>query len=212
MMQGPCKEAREAIDLVDHDYSWYFWAMYIIEAAEGNYDAAFQLVDALPDGWDIRKTNTMPASLYRGFIYNFMGDSLMAQEHFRLAVKQIEKELPQHPDDARYHSAMGMALAGIGEKERAVQMGVKATELTRYSEDSAYGVDPIYDLAVIYTLVGDKDKAFEQIEFNLSHPGHFSVARLKADKLFDSLRSDSRYRALIQKYSLPEYAVLTQVQ
>jgi len=211
-MQGACKEARDAIDLVDHDYAWYFWAMYYIEVAYGNFDAAFKLVDALPDGWDIRKTNTLPASLYRGFLCNMTGDSLEAKKHFKKAIEEIEKELPTHPEDARYHSAMGLALAGAGQKERAVKMGLKAMELTPYSKDAAYGTDPIYDMATIYTLVGDFDKAFEQIEFNLSHPGNFSIVRLQTDKLYDALRSDPRYNQLVQKYSSPEYAIITQAK
>ncbi len=212
MMKGATDEGRETLDLVDHEYAWYFWIMYLMEVSEGNFDAAFQLVDNLPNGWDIRKTNTMPASLYRGFLFNMTGDSLQAKEHFLQAVQEIEKELPEHPEDARYCSALGLALAGLGEKERAVEMGLKAADLCPYEKDAAYGVDPIYDLAVIYALIGDRDKAFEQIEFNLSHPGHFSANRLQTDKRYDALRSDPRYMKLVKKYSLPENAVLVKVK
>lgn len=96
-----------------------------------------------------------------------------------------------------------MALAGAGQRERGIAMAVKATELLPYAKDAAYGINPIYDLAVTYTLLGDFDKAFEQIDFNLGNPGYFTVHWLEGDVRYDALRSDPRYEALLKKHALP---------
>ena len=202
--KGPCPEARAAFNSVDHSYPWYFWTMYTMNVAEGNLDSAFARVAALPDGWDIRKTEVTPAALFEAFLYQHKGDHALARKKYEEAVVLLEKELPAHPDNARYHSALGMALAGAGQKERAIEMGLKATELLPYAKDVGYGVCPIYDLAVTYTLTGEFDKAFAQLDFNLGHPGYFTVARMEGDVRYDALRNDPRYAALLKKHALVE--------
>lgn len=200
--KGPCPEAYAALDAADHDYPWYFWAMYNTEVADGKIDAALARVAALPDGWSILKTEVMPAALYQAFLRQHLGEAEVARAKYEEAVALLEKELPAHPKDARYHSALGLALAGAGQKERAVAMGLKAAELLPYSKDMAYGVNAIYDLATIYALVGDFDKAFEQLEFNLANPGNFTVPWMEGDVRLDALRKDPRYAALVKKYAL----------
>jgi TolB-like protein/tetratricopeptide (TPR) repeat protein len=202
--KGPCPEARTAFASVDKEYGWYKWAMYILEAAEGRIDEAFRVVSGFPDGMLVIKTEVLPASLYEAFLLQHQGEKELAQKKYKEAVKLLEKELPAHPADARYHSALGMALAGAGQKERAIAMALKATELLPYAKDMAFGINPIYDLAVTYTLVGDFDKAFTQLDFNLSNPGFFTVERMKGDVRYDVLRNDPRYAALLKKHALPQ--------
>ncbi|MCB0782698.1 MAG: hypothetical protein KDC02_00435, partial [Flavobacteriales bacterium] len=67
-----------------------------------------------------------------------------------------------------------------------------------------YGIMPLYDLAVTYILAGELDKAFEQLEFNLSNPGYFTVEFLKGDVRYDGARKDPRYGALLKKYALEQ--------
>jgi Flp pilus assembly protein TadD len=202
--KGPCPEARTAFASVDKEYGWYKWAMFILEAAEGRIDEAFRIVAGFPDGLLVIKTEVLPASLYEAFLHQHQGETELARKKYIEAVKVLEKELLAHPADARYHSALGMALAGAGQKERAIAMALKATELLPYSKDMAFGINPIYDMAVTHTLVGDFDKAFTQLDFNLSNPGFFTVERLKGDLRYDALRDDPRYAALLKKYALPK--------
>ena len=202
--KGACPEAYAALDAVDHDYPWYFWAMYNVEVADGRMDAALARVATVPDGWSILKTEVTPAVLYQAFLRQHLGETDVARSKYKEAVALLEQELPAHPKDARYHSALGLALAGAGQKERAVEMGLKATELLPYSKDIGYGVNAIYDLAVIYTLVGDFDKAYAQLEFNLGNPGYFTVVWMEGDVRYDPLRNDPRYAALVKKHALVE--------
>ncbi|HQW04832.1 MAG: hypothetical protein IPH05_10020 [Flavobacteriales bacterium] len=200
--KGPCPEAYAAYDAVEHDYPWYTWGMLNLEMADGKIDAVLKRVAALPDGWHITKIEVYPAALAEAFLRQRLGETEVARKKYQEAVILLEKELPKHLEDARYHSALGIALAGAGQKERAIQMAVKATELLPYAKDVGYGVMPLYDLAVTYTLVGELDKAFEQLEFNLSNPGYFTVEFLKGDVRYDGVRKDPRYAALLKKYAI----------
>ncbi|MBI3662386.1 MAG: winged helix-turn-helix domain-containing protein [Acidobacteria bacterium] len=55
-------------------------------------------------------------------------------------------------------------------------------------------------IALIWLGLGDKEKAFRWIEFNLSDPVLFL---LKADPYWDLLRSDPRFSRLLQRMNLP---------
>ena len=200
--KGPVPEVRAAAASVEADYPWRWWVLYLVEVADGNIDEALRMAAALPDGWDIRKTEVAPAALFEAYLHQHLGDAALAKRKYTEAVALLEKELPTHAEDARYHSALGMALAGAGHKDRAIATAIKATELMSYAKDAGYGINPIYDLAVTYTLVGEFDKAFEQLDFNLGHPGYFTVEWLKGDVRFDALRKDPRYAALLKKYAL----------
>ena len=202
--KGPVPEAYTAFDMVDHEHAWYTWAMLNLEMADGKIEAALDRVAALPDGWHKTKIEVYPAALAEAFLRQRLGETELAKQKFKEAVMLLEKELPDHPKDARYHSALGIALAGAGQGERGIQMAVKGTELLPYAKDVGYGIMPLYDLAVTYILAGELDKAFEQLEFNLSNPGYFTVEFLKGDVRYDGARKDPRYAALLKKYALEQ--------
>lgn len=62
------------------------------------------------------------------------------------------------------------------------------------------GPDRINELANIYTLLGDEDAALDQIEALLSIPCYFSIAMLRADPAWDSLRDHPRYAEILEKF------------
>jgi hypothetical protein len=49
-------------------------------------------------------------------------------------------------------------------------------------------------------MVGEFDKAFDQIEYLLSIPGEISIASLKVDPVWTPLRSLARFKKLIDKF------------
>ena len=60
-----------------------------------------------------------------------------------------------------------------------------------------------YWTASIYAALGDKDKAFAELED--SYVEHdFYMHRLKVDPFWDPLRDDPRYKDLLKRLNLPE--------
>jgi len=55
-------------------------------------------------------------------------------------------------------------------------------------------------MAMIYTLVGEYEKAIDELELVLSIPSWCSAKYLRADPLFDPLESNPRFVALLNKY------------
>jgi serine/threonine-protein kinase len=54
--------------------------------------------------------------------------------------------------------------------------------------------------AQTYVMIGEHEAALEELEFRLSTPSMFSVAQLRVDPLYDPLRDDPRFQALLERY------------
>jgi hypothetical protein len=55
-------------------------------------------------------------------------------------------------------------------------------------------------MAMIYTIVGEYEKAIDELEYVLSIPSHCSPNYLRADPLFAPLQDIPRFQALLEKY------------
>jgi len=113
-----------------------------------------------------------------------------------------EKLVREAPCDAARHGQLGAVLAGMGLKEDAINEGKKAVELVPESQDAFDGPKATAALAEIYAWVGDNDEALRLIDHLLQVPSFMSVQVLKLDPLWDPLRKDPRFQALIDKYAV----------
>ncbi|MCH8146343.1 MAG: tetratricopeptide repeat protein [Gemmatimonadetes bacterium] len=107
----------------------------------------------------------------------------------------------EFPDDHRMHTSLGIALAGLGRSDDALHHGKRAVELNPVSKDAFDG--PFYEqnLAIIYTLLGDQEEALDKIDYLLSIPSFWmSVGALRINPVWDPLRENPRFQALIEKY------------
>src|SRR6266702_3738928 len=57
-----------------------------------------------------------------------------------------------------------------------------------------------FTLAKIYAWTNEPDQALQLLDHSLNTPNGVTVAALKLDPIWDPLRSDPRFRALIDKY------------
>ena len=76
----------------------------------------------------------------------------------------------------------------------------RATELLPESKDAFGGPDITASVAEVYATIGENDRAIEILDGLLSRPSAITVESLKINPLWDPLRSDPRFQALLQKY------------
>jgi TolB-like protein/Tfp pilus assembly protein PilF len=112
-----------------------------------------------------------------------------------------EARLKQSPDDAAAHAQLAETLAWLGEKDAAVAEGKRAMELLPESKDAFEGPDITGSLATVYTIVGDSTRAIELLDGLLQRPSSVTVQMLKLNPIWDPLRNDPRFQALLQKYA-----------
>jgi tetratricopeptide (TPR) repeat protein len=91
---------------------------------------------------------------------------------------------------------LGYAYAISGDKARAEQV---LEELNRLATDAYI---PPYAVATIYAGLGERDEAFEWLDKALEQRDA-ELIWLKWDPLLDSLRSESRFRVLVDRVGLP---------
>jgi TolB-like protein/Flp pilus assembly protein TadD len=142
-----------------------------------------------------------PKALLEGICYFFMNDKAKAREVMERARVFVEQQVRENPNDAPHHAQLGLILAALGRKEDAIQEGKRATELLPESKDAFDGPSMTIQLAQIYTWTDETDQALQLIEHSLNTPAGITVPLLKLDPVWDPIRKDPRFQALIDKYS-----------
>jgi len=199
--KGPCEESREALRPISEKNEWYLWSWYFQQTGEGNFQDALQLVDTMKVWGVNNKMWAIPRASLTASIYDFMNEPELGREDYKTAVAELEKMVANYSNDPRYHSALGIAYAGLGKKDEAINEGLKAVELLPVSKDALYGLGELQDLAIIYTMVGEYELALDQLEKLLSLPSWVSPAWLNSHIQFAPLKSHSGYKELITKYA-----------
>src|SRR5438309_4315558 len=149
----------------------------------------------------VRASVTCPKASLEGTLYLYLDDKVNAHSAFERARIIAEQLVRENPDDAARHGQLGLILAGLGQKDAAIAEGKRAVELLPESQDAFDGPDVTVVLAQIYAWTGESDEAFRLLDHLLVVPNGITVPGLKLDPVWDPLRKDQRYQALIDKYA-----------
>jgi serine/threonine-protein kinase len=144
---------------------------------------------------------TCPKASLEGTLYLYLDDKAHAHSAFERARIIAERLVRESPDDAARHGQLGLILAGLGQKDAAIAEGKRAVELLPESQDAFDGPQVTAVLAQIYAWTGEHDQAFALLDHLLVVPNGITVPGLKLDPIWDPLRSDPRFQALIDKYA-----------
>ncbi len=145
-------------------------------------------------------TAPVPRTFLEGILYSYLNDKEKARAAFESARSVAEQSLRESPDNAFRHGLLGEILAGLGQKEAAIVEGRRAVELLPESQDAFDGPNATLLLAQIYAWTGEKDQALQLLDHSLNTPNGITVPILKVDPVWDPLRKDPRFEALIGKY------------
>jgi tetratricopeptide (TPR) repeat protein len=129
--------------------------------------------------------------------YALEGDAAQVRAHAAEAKKAIEEQLQSLPEDAQRRVGLGLALAYMGEKARAVAEAERGVAMLPVAKDGFTGPFLQHQLARIYVLVGEPEKAIDQLEALLRIPYYLSPGWLKIDPNFDPLRGNPRFEKLV---------------
>jgi TolB-like protein/Tfp pilus assembly protein PilF len=113
------------------------------------------------------------------------------------ARKANEEQLRGAPNEAQRHAFLGLSLAYLGRKDEAIREGLRAVDLQPISKDAVNGPYARHQLARIYIVTGEQEKAIDQLEELMKVPYFVSPAWLKIDPNFDPLRQNPRFQKLV---------------
>jgi tetratricopeptide (TPR) repeat protein len=139
--------------------------------------------------------------VYKGIAYWFMDQNEQANIYLdsaRIIYEDLVQRVTHIPDN---YSRLGLIYAGLGMNEKAIQTAKKAVDLEPLSDNKLKAPERYKWLAYVYSMVGEYDKALDEIELLLSIPYYYTTWDLKLNPFWDPMRDNPRFQELITKYS-----------
>jgi tetratricopeptide (TPR) repeat protein len=140
-----------------------------------------------------RQTVEMDRNFVRGHVE--LGGTLVQLKQFDEAVKEFQQALALDKNSLSALAGLGYAYAVSGQKAKALQV----IEQLQTSAKQRY-VSP-YHLAVIYTGLGAREQALDNLEKAADERYNWLVF-IKVEPTFDSIRSEPRFVSLIRRIGL----------
>ncbi len=159
--------------------------------------AAERAIAAMPADGCYDENIPFPNGWCEGLVARLRGDAAAARGAFTIARNELNRTVRDQPDYAAALCALGVLDAALGNKEEAIREGRRAVELMPVSKSAVEGPTLIQYLAVIYAWTGDKDRAIERLAEAVRLPGRLSYGHLRRDPLWDPLRGDPRFEAIV---------------
>ncbi len=172
---------------------------------ERKYQEVLAALDILPYDFFEAQHFLFHKNLAYAQAYTATKDVSRMRSHADRARTFLETSLQGHTDDPRYHAALGIAYAYLGRKQDAVREGTQAVSLLPVSKDAAMGPIYVLNLARIFTIVGEHEKAIERLEYLFSVPSYeylwhiVSGSCLKLDPTWDPLRGRPRFQQMLEQ-------------
>jgi len=172
-------EAKRAIELdplsliINSDLCWVYFNGRRFDEAEAQ----------------ARKTLEMDPRFYVAHFY--LGEALQFQGKLTDAIAEFQKSVELNNDPFSL-AMLGQAYARQGKTDEARKI------LARLREQAKSQYISPYAFAVVLTALGDKTHAIDELDRGYDDGG-FYISLIKVDPLFDDLRGDPRFEALVRK-------------
>jgi DNA-binding winged helix-turn-helix (wHTH) protein/TolB-like protein len=171
-----------------------------------NHCNTFNLAHRYPEAiFQCRKTlNLVPVAdkTYVGpespWVHLLLANALAESGSFAEAITEAEMAIKFAEDSEAMLAVLGSIYAKAGQRDEAI----KILDLLRERMDRGEYV-PAFNMAFIYTGLGDKDQAFLWLDKAFDER-ETKLEFLKVEPIFDPLRSDARFAQLIRRVGLPD--------
>lgn len=145
-------------------------------------------------------------AFYSGRIALARGDLASAQRSFEVAMPAFKDRLRDDPDNPERHAELGLLYAYMRRDEDALRESRRAVELEPESQDAFHGALHTANMALVYALIGEQEKAITLVDRLLPTPGpvgfpdcaqSITLADLRLRWEWDSLRSNPRFQEIL---------------
>lgn len=216
---GAEREFKRAIELNPNYATAHHWYANLLDYLGRKEEAKREI---------LRAQQLDPLSL---IISHTVGGILLDARDYDQAIEQYKKTLEIDPNFPLTHEYLGLAYGGKGRYEEAVvelnraiapagrrpvyvanlgyihALSGKTAEANKMLEElmrraNTEYVSP-YDIASVYTALGEREKAFAWLEKAVQERD-VAIISLKVDPYWDSLRADPHFADLLRRVGLPQ--------
>ena len=165
----------------------FFYAQFFFE--RGDFEKAAELCERAAQ----LRSDDYRSPLLASTVYRSLGRDADRERSARLGLERAERELNLHPENSSPAQFGALALAHLGERDRAKEWAARAL-----------AIDPddlpaLYNIACVYSQLGEFDQAIELLEKVLPYlEATAKRAWLQHDSDLDPIRSDPRFQKLIE--------------
>lgn len=140
---------------------------------------------------------TYPRTWFEGWIARQRGDRAAAEKFFTEARAANAAAVRAMPEAPKLLAVSAQLSALLGDRAAAEQAIGRAVELVPISRDAVDGAEMLEMRARVAALAGDTTTALETIDQLLRRPGDLCYGILLLDPVYDSLRTEARFDALL---------------
>ncbi len=198
---GDLKSAREVLARVPPiNDSIYFTLRTTVLAHQREFEAYLRLFESDPLFIAAAKAPGAAGfpDLLAGQGLLQLGDKEQARERFQSALRAMETEQRRYSDeDGERIAYKAMVYAYLGQREAAEASMSRALELLPESKDRMKGVTVRWTNASMLTVLGDKQKALDELEYQLQVSNGLTEWELYLDPTWDPLRDEPRFQAMV---------------
>ena len=165
---------------------------------ERHFDKALLAWDSAPVSTDAERLTRRAA---RVAIEIIAGRQSAIQSECVQLKPPLEADLAKHPDAIGNLQQVAWVDVCLGRNAEAIAAARRASEVMSVAKDAYFSAYTLAGLAEVEAHAGAKDDAFKLVEQLLAMPAGevMSVTRLKLDPVWDPLRGDPRFQALLTK-------------
>jgi adenylate cyclase len=142
-------------------------------------------------------TQVAEAALESAVLARAHGDLPTVRAHLEPIMAEVRARTVREPGGAKAWAFAAGFEALFGDRAEAVRLARKAMEIMPESVDAVDGAIYRARLAWVYAVIGDKDKAIDELTRSLRGPGIYTVSALRTDPAFAALRGDPRFEAML---------------
>jgi TolB-like protein/Tfp pilus assembly protein PilF len=164
------------------------------------YNDGLREAESLPDDQVASYPTGLWSKYYHiGFARKALEDDRGARAAFLKAKSAAEDQLKRTPDVAKLRIQLAKVLAFLGQKDSAMAEAERASALQPESKDAFEGPAITEGVAQVCAILGANGRAIEILDGLLNRPSYVTVHGLKVNPIWDSLRNEPRFQALIDR-------------